>query len=136
MLPAAVLAVLLVAVCDFGPWPAENPAESMASAGFSDTAGLEVLAVEELETFVKFALRGSPSDINRALAAAEFTAPPTPGISVFQTPVPGADLVDLADPRTALDKWINPSGEMIQRELVRGTTPDGSELVHVWAFTT
>jgi hypothetical protein len=111
----------------------------MAWAGFSDTVGLEVIAVEVtagLDYSVDFALRGSRSDIDRALVAADFTEPTTPGMNVVYPPVSEVDLADLIDPLTGLDTWMNSSGEMVHRELVRGDTPDGAELIHVWAFTT
>jgi hypothetical protein len=136
-LAGLILAVLVVASCSAGR--AVPPGESLAWAGFSDTAGLEIVAVEArsaLDTSVTFALRGSPGDIDRALAAAGFTEPTMAGIYVFEARLPGVDLAALVDPQTGLDRWVNSSGRTIQRKFVRGGTPEGAELIHVWAFTT
>jgi hypothetical protein len=132
-----ILAVLVVASCSVGR--VVPPGESLAWAGFSDTAGLEIVAVKEshgIDTSVRLALRGSPGDIDRALAAADFTKPPRPGMNVVNTPVPGVDLAALVDPQTGDDRWVNTDGQNVYRRYVRGVAPDGTELIHVWAFTT
>ncbi|MCP4103031.1 MAG: hypothetical protein GY750_16670 [Lentisphaerae bacterium] len=113
--------------------------EQLQWAGFGEISGLDVVDLAEesgIDTAVTFVLRGSADDVDRALAAAEFTTPPTPGVGVFQPSLPGVDLEELADPESSEDRWQNPSAQTISRLYVRGETPDGSELIHVWAFTT
>lgn len=114
-------------------------ADRLAWAGFSDTSGLEVLALEEesgLDTAVDFVLSGSSADVDKALAAANFDTELKPGIGIFQPPLPGFDLTTLSNPHSAEDRWVNASGQSVVRLVVRGGTSDGEDLIHVWAFTT
>jgi len=117
------------------------PTESdqLGWAGFSDVGDLDVVAVDGetgIDTMVRFALQGSPGDIDRALDAAGYSEPQQPGVSIFQTPLEEVDLDALVDPRSGEDTWVNPSGRTINRVFVRGETAEGQELIHVWAFTT
>lgn len=112
--------------------------DPVAWAGFVDTGDLEVAMVHEetgIDTLAMFVLRGSPANIDRALAAAEFSAAFTPGVGT-QPPIEGFDLTELDAPQFAEDRWRSPSGKTLTRLVVRGGTPEGPELVHVWAFTT
>jgi len=137
--PSILAAVLLIALvsgaCTVTRGEPVPPAESMAFAGFSDTTGVEVLDVFEesgIDTLVKFALQGTPEDIDRVLAAAEFTSPKT---FAYSTPRPlaGFDLTTLTDSWFGGDEWENSSGRIIDRSVFRGTTPEGKDLIHVWA---
>lgn len=143
------LALLVLASCSSAPSgsgrdtqpTATVPIERLAWAGFSETDGVEVLALEEesgLDTAVDFVLRASPADLDRVLEAAQFSESLTDGISVFQPPIEGFDLSTLDSPRSGEDQWRNLDGETIHRKVVRGGLPPSgdAELVHVWAFTT
>ncbi len=114
------------------------PSDLIQWAGFPDTSGLTVVGAAEecgLDALAAFALRGSSADIDAALAAAGFDAVPEPGVTVFQSPVEGADLDALVDPVSAEQEWESAQGERIVRKYVRGTLDDGQEEIHVWAFT-
>jgi hypothetical protein len=145
---ATVLAGLLLgtAACGSGGKTHDNaagvqmrPSDALKWAGFNETASLELLGADQqvgLDRLVRFALRGTPADVDRALAAAEFTAPTTPGLNEYQTPLQGVDLAGLQNPRTGQDRLTNAAGLTIYRDVVRGTTGDGRDLIHVWAFET
>lgn len=113
-------------------------ADALDWAGFRETSGLRPLGFDQvwgIDRLVKFALHGAADDVDRALAAAGVTAPATPGLAVFQVPLPGFDLAALQNPRTIEDRWTHPSGQTIHRRLVRGAS-EGDDVIHVWAFTT
>lgn len=134
ILAVALLVALVSGACTVTRGEPVPPAESMAFAGFSDTTGLEILDVFEetgIDTLVMFALQGTPEDIDRVLAAAEFSgkalavSPPRP--------LAGFDLTTLTDSWFGVDEWENSSGRIINRSVFRGTTPEGKDLIHVWA---
>jgi len=115
------------------------PNDSLAWAGFSNIGGLEVAASHEetgQDKLVQFVLRGSSVDIDKALAAANFTSPPTAGVNVYQPPLPDFDPKTLTSPQSGKDQWKNTSGQTVNRLYVRGGTPSGAQVLQVWAFTT
>jgi hypothetical protein len=115
-----------------------TPTDAQSWTGFGTTTGLEVVATDEtagIDRLVRLALRGPEDDVDRALAAAGFTADFAPGVKVFEPPLAGVDLTGLTDPASAEDRWRGPSGPTLTRKVVRGGQ-DGAVLIHVWAFTT
>lgn len=118
---------------------AETNVDRLRWAGFGDVSELQLVAIDEetgIDSLVSFALRGSPDQIDRVLAAADFSGKEELGMQVFQTPLDGVDLDSLTDVRSGRDRWVNASGQTVSRVYVRGGTADGDELIHVWAFTT
>src|SRR5690606_23783687 len=102
-------------------------------------AGLEVVHVDKAsgkDTAVTFTLTGPAEDIDRALTAAGFDAPPSAGASAFQSDM-GVLPGDLADIVSASDVWVDPHDVPFTRQYLRGTLEDGSgdEALAVFAFT-
>lgn len=116
------------------------PEDLLQWAGFKDVGKLEVIGADEecgLDASARLALRGDPAAIDAALLAADFAKPPTPGLSVFETPLDGIDLQSLSDVVSfEQQSWENNAGEHLVRKYVRGTQADGQAVLHVWAFTT
>jgi len=123
-----------------GIYKPSPPEDLLQWAGFKDIGKLEVIGADEecgLDASARLALRGDASAIGAALEAAEFTKPPTPGLSVFQTPLDGVDLQSLSNVVSSeQQRWQNSAGEQLVRMYVRGAQTDGHEVLHVWAFTT
>lgn len=144
----AMVATFAPLACQSDPPPREAtmPATTDARSwtGFATTTGLELVASDDdgnlrgPDRSVRLALRGPAADVERALAAARFTPEFAPGVNVFETALPDVDLTALVDPESAEDRWANPEGKTLTRKVVRGglRSPDGAELIHVWAFTT
>jgi hypothetical protein len=108
----------------------------LADAGFTNIAGLELLEAHwqaGIDYSVDFVLRGSPEAIDRALASASFIAAPRPGVRTTRGFTDGFGPEDFGQPVTAYDHWTNPDGEQIYRTYVRGTTPQGDDILQVWA---
>ena len=117
------------------------PEDLLWWAGFNDVGDLEIVGADEacgIDAAARIALRGSPAEIDAALAAAGFEGDPSPGVSVFQPPLGGIELDELTDVVTSDPQvWENEAGETITRVYVRGRTGQGEqELLHLWAFTT
>jgi len=111
--------------------------EAMDTAGFGDRSGLELVAVgveADHVVDVSFVLLGTPSDIDRSLAAAKFTTSTSPGVLCDQAPLAGVDPVEWLDSRSGEDSWESLSGQNVRRLLVRGSTARGLDLIHVWVF--
>jgi hypothetical protein len=123
-----------------GIYEPSPPEDLLQWVGFKDVGKLEVIGADEecgLDASARLALRGDPAAIDAALAAADFAKPPTPGLSVFQTPLDGVDLQSLTDVVSSEQQtWENSAGERLVRMYVRGTQADGQGVLHVWAFTT
>lgn len=123
-----------------GVYQPSPPEDLLQWAGFKEVRELEVIGADEecgLDASARLALRGDPAAIDAALAAADFTEPPTPGLSGFQTPLEGVDLQNLSNVVSSeQQRWQNSAGEQLVREYVRGAQADGQEVLHVWAFTT
>lgn len=112
---------------------------SLEWAGFNNTNRLELMDVNEdagIDRFVQFVLRGSPADIDEALVGAEFSGDTENGIGTRQPPLPSFDPSRLSNVHSGEDVWTNPLGHKVHRQYVRGSRADGTEVVHVWAFTT
>lgn len=138
LLAGVALVVLAASGCSVSFDSDTTPAESLAWAGFDDTTGLELVSVEDvdgLDRSVNLVLRGSPSDMDRALEAAQFTNPTTPGIHVYFGYLPGFDPAALLDVRTGSDRWTNVAGQGLFRQFIRGGTPEGKDVIQVAAFT-
>ena len=147
---AVFVALVAASVIACGSTPATDPraqeqstvpgtARRLEWAGFTDTSGLEILALDEttgIDTMVAFVLSGSSTHVDRALSAANFDTEVKPGIGIVQPPLPGFGLTTLSDPHSAEDRWVNASGQSVVRLVVRGETSDGEDQLHVWAFTT
>src|SRR5690606_21382347 len=100
--------------------------------------GLEVVDFHEetgIDRLVEFVLRGQPGDVDKALATAQVT-PLKEGISIYQPPLPGFDPSKLSNPRSGEDQRKSSTGQTVHRLFVRGGTPEGPDVIHVWAFTT
>jgi hypothetical protein len=124
-----------------GRYEPSPPGDLLQRAGFKDTTGLELLGADEecgLDARVRVALRGDPAAIDAALTAADFNAPPAPGMSVFQPPLDAVDLEGLREiVSSEQQSWENDSGEQLVRMYVRGGTgANHQEVLHIWAFTT
>lgn len=116
-----------------------EPVEVARFAGFGSTTGLEITDARLdswLDTVAEFALRGAPTDIDRALAAADFTVPFAPGVHVQEPSTVAATA--MTDARSAQDTWIDGSGRQVHRRVVRDAlaSEPGREVLHVLAFTT
>lgn len=111
-------------------------AEITSWAGFVDTGELELLSANEItgeDRLVTFAFTGSTDEVERVLAAAEFSG--KPGQSALRLPADEwFDLAELDAPVFAVERWENPGGTLIDREVLRGTLEDGQQLIYVWAF--
>ena len=118
---------------------AEEQLGCLAEVGFDAVAGLEVVHVDKAsgkDTAVTFTLTGPAEDIDRALTAAGFDAPPSAGAFAFQSDM-GVLPGDLADIVSASDVWVDPHDVPFTRQYLRGTLEDGSgdEALAVFAFT-
>lgn len=85
---------------------------------------------------VRFVLRGSSGDVDRALQAAGFTGPFEPDVGSSDYP-PEFKHAAIANDRIAKDVK-DPTGQRIRREVIRGESSQspGIEIVYVIAYTT
>lgn len=122
-----------------GSRESEQPSDALAWAGFTDIKGLELVDAggeAGIDTLKMFLLRGSAEHVDRALAAAEFGAPPVAEKQVTQPPLEEFEPDQLEDVVSGEDRWENANGQTLQRLYVRGEEPSGQHVLHVWAFTT
>jgi len=129
---------LLLASCSVETTGGRSPEEAVAWAGFADISGLQITASEDagrLDAAVEFSLRGSSADLDAALDAASFSEAFEPGVGVFVQKADSVDLTGLVRVRSAEDSWPSPDGDTIHRDIIRGNG-DGTEVMHVMAFTT
>lgn len=111
-------------------------------AGFARSDGLRVIAIDRevgREITVEFAAEGSADDIDRALDAAGFHESFSAGDGEIQGPTLPVDLGGLTEVESARadDEWINPVGDWVYRQVLRGTSPGspGTQVLYVLAFT-
>lgn len=134
---AAALALVLVTSW-LGPSEVSD-AETLAGYGFDDISGVEVVSVEEfsgLDTSIEFTLRGTADAIDRVLAQAEFVEPPQRGVEAVRISLlPEADLTGLGNLRNSQDRRVKPSGDVFSRAYIRGTTADGTDVLHGYSST-
>lgn len=142
------VAVAMGSACDSGSGVAGDhvgdgepdvASDALVWAGFTDITGLELIEASSeagIDTLSMFLLHGSAEHVDRALETAELNAPPTSGMRVTQPPLDALEPERLEDVVSGEDRWENADGRTLHRLYVRGETPGGQHVLHVWAFTT
>lgn len=142
------LTMAVVSACDSVPDAAgdrvgggehDEASNALGWAGFTDITGLELVEASGeagIDTLEMFLLRGSAEQVDRALEAAGFDAPPANGMRVAQPPLEAFDPEGLDNVVSGEDRRENAAGRTLRRLYVRGEASGGQHVLHVWAFTT